>query len=266
MISDTLAMSAIGVRLEYGDRATRERLLAIERIDLKIREGEFVSIVGPSGCGKTSFLKIVDGLIQLTEGEISLPRARSGRDHAMVFQDASLFPWYSVLGNVAYGLACQGLPKKAAQERALAMIQLVGLSGFETKFPYQLSGGMQQRANLARALAVDPGLLLMDEPFASLDAQSRELMQVELQRICSRAQKTVLFVTHQIEEAIFLSDRVIVMSARPGRILADVSIELPRPRELETKRSPAFVGYVDQIWKLISRQLDGGFRTAGQAA
>ena len=266
MTSPASALSATGVRLVYRDRATREHLLAIDRMDLEITEGEFVSIVGPSGCGKTSFLKIVDGLIPLTEGNIELARSSHGRDHAMVFQDASLFPWYSVITNVAYGLVCQGVPRKAAQERALPMIQLVGLDGFEQKYPYQLSGGMQQRVNLARALAVDPDLLLMDEPFASLDAQSRELMQAELMRICSRAQKTVLFVTHQIEEAIFLSDRVIVMSARPGRILADLPIDLPRPRDLEVKRSPEFVAYADQIWRLISGQLMGSTAAAAATA
>lgn len=173
----------------------------------------------------------------------------------MVFQDSSLFPWYSVLSNVAYGLVCQGVPKKEAQERAMPLIRLVGLEGFERKYPYQLSGGMQQRANLARALTVDPELLIMDEPFAALDAQTRELMQAELLRIWSASTKTVLFITHQIDEAIFLSDRVIVMSARPGRVIADIAIDLPRPRSLELKRTPAFVAYEEQIWELISIQL-----------
>jgi NitT/TauT family transport system ATP-binding protein len=172
-----------------------------------------------------------------------------------VFQDSSLFPWYSVIGNVAYGLVCQGVSKKEAHSRAMPLIKLVGLEGFETKYPYQLSGGMQQRANLARALTVDPELLLMDEPFAALDAQTRELMQVELTRIWSQARKTVVFITHQIDEAIFLSDRVLVMSARPGTILADIAIDLPRPRDLEIKRTPEFVSYEDQIWRLIAKQL-----------
>ncbi len=173
----------------------------------------------------------------------------------MVFQDSSLFPWYTIIDNVAYGLVCQGVPKKEAQARAQPLIDLVSLSGFEQKFPYQLSGGMQQRANLARALTVDPEILLMDEPFAALDAQTRELMQAELLRIWSDAHKTVLFITHQIDEAIYLSDRVLVMSARPGRILADITIDLPRPRRLEIKRTPEFITYADQIWGLISTQL-----------
>jgi NitT/TauT family transport system ATP-binding protein len=161
-----------------------------------------------------------------------------------------------VIRNVGYGLVCLGVPRKEADERAMPLIRLVGLDGFEQKYPYQLSGGMQQRANLARALTVDPELLLMDEPFAALDAQTREIMQVELLRIWSQAQKTVLFITHQIDESIFLSDRVVVMSARPGRILADIPIELGRPRSLELKRTPQFVAYVDQIWKLIAVQLE----------
>lgn len=255
MTATEIALSARGVRLEYMDRATRVSMLAIERMDLDIHEGEFVAIVGPSGCGKTTFLKIVDGLLPVTDGEIVVGSGGHGRDHAMVFQDSSLFPWYSVLDNVAYGLVCQGVGKREAQDRARPYIDMVGLSGFQSKFPYQLSGGMQQRANLARALTVDPELLLMDEPFASLDAQTRELMQAELLRICAAAGKTVLFITHQIDEAIFLADRVIVMSARPGRILADIDIELSRPRELSVKRTAPFTAYEDQVWKLIASQL-----------
>jgi NitT/TauT family transport system ATP-binding protein len=255
MSDEALALRARGIRMEYRDPATRERLTAIERMDLDITRGEFVSIVGPSGCGKSTFLKIVNGLLPATEGEIEIHGSGKGQDHAMVFQDSSLFPWYSVIGNVAYGLVCQGVKRKEAYKKAMPFIRLVGLEGFETKYPYQLSGGMQQRANLARALTVDPEILLMDEPFAALDAQTRELMQVELIRIWSQARKTVVFITHQIDEAIFLSDRVLVMSARPGRILADIAIDLPRPRDLEIKRTPAFVAYEDQIWRLIAKQL-----------
>ncbi len=255
MLNEGLALSARGVRMEYRDRATRDRLVAIEKIDLDIAEGEFVSIVGPSGCGKSTFLKLVNGLLPATDGEIEVRPGAKGIPHATVFQDSSLFPWYTVIGNVSYGLICKGVPRKEAYERARPLIKLVGLDGFEAKYPYQLSGGMQQRANLARALTVDPELLLMDEPFAALDAQTREIMQVELLRIWSKAQKTVLFITHQIDEAIFLSDRVVVMSARPGRILADIRIELPRPRALELKRTPEFTAYEDRVWKLISSQL-----------
>jgi NitT/TauT family transport system ATP-binding protein len=256
MIADGLALSAHGIRMEYRDRSTREMLVAIEELSLDIPEGQFVTIVGPSGCGKSTFAKIVNGLLPATYGTIEVRKAKQGNDHAMVFQDSSLFPWYSVLTNVAYGLVCQGVSRKEAQERAQPLIKLVGLEGFEQKYPYQLSGGMQQRANLARALTVDPELLLMDEPFAALDAQTREIMQAELLRIWNASKKTVLFITHQIDEAIFLSDRVIVMSARPGRIIADIPIDLPRPRSLEVKRTPKFVAYEEQIWQLIARQLN----------
>ncbi len=254
-MQDGLALQARDVRMEYVDQATGERLLAIDRLDLDIQEGQFVSIVGPSGCGKSTFLKIVNGLFPATDGTIEIAAAAVGVAHAMVFQDASLFPWYTVLDNVAYGLVCEGVPRKEAQLRAKPYIDLVSLTGFEKKFPYQLSGGMQQRANLARALTVDPEILLMDEPFAALDAQTRELMQAELLRIWSEANKTVLFITHQIDEAIYLSDRVLVMSARPGRILADIAIDLPRPRELQIKRTPKFIEYADEIWGMISIQL-----------
>lgn len=255
MTGTVSALRARGVRMIYEDPTTHERLLAIEQVDLEIPEGEFVSIVGPSGCGKSTFLKIVNGLLPASEGEIDIARSTHGRAHAMVFQDSALFPWYSVLSNVAYGLMCQGIPRRAAQVRAQPYIDMVGLAGFESKYPYQLSGGMQQRANLARALTVDPEILLMDEPFAALDAQTRELMQAELLRIWTEANKTVLFITHQIDEAIYLSDRVLVMSARPGRILADIRIALPRPRELHVKRTPEFVALVERIWGLITPQL-----------
>jgi NitT/TauT family transport system ATP-binding protein len=251
-----LALQARGVKFSYVDQTTHEDLLAIERVDLDIPEGEFVSIVGPSGCGKSTFLKIVNGLLPDYQGEIEVLKPKgAGSAHAMVFQDASLFPWFSVLSNVAYGLRCQGVPAKAAAARAMPFIRMVGLEGFEGKYPYQLSGGMQQRANLARALTVDPEILLMDEPFAALDAQTRELMQAELLRIWSEARKTVLFITHQIDEAIYLSDRVLVMSARPGRLLADIPIDLPRPRDLRVKRTPAFTALADRIWELITPQL-----------
>ena len=255
MAAKDLIMSAKGIRVEYHDRTTKEAFLALESFDLDVVEGEFVTIVGPSGCGKSTFLKVVNGLLRASAGEIKLKAAAKGRDDAMVFQESALFPWYSVLDNVAYGLVCAGMSKKDARERAKPMIRLVGLEGFGDKYPYQLSGGMQQRANLARALTVDPGLLLMDEPFAALDAQTREIMQSELLRIWDQAKQTVLFITHQIDEAVYLSDRVIVMSARPGRILADIRIDLPRPRDLHVKRTPPFVAYEEQIWELIASQM-----------
>jgi NitT/TauT family transport system ATP-binding protein len=249
-----LALSARGVHMEYRDRTADSTLVAIDTMDLDVGEGEFVSLLGPSGCGKSTFLKIVNGLLKSTAGEIKLRSVTKGREDAMVFQDSALFPWYSVLDNVAYGLVCAGVSRREARLRAAPFIDLVGLQGFGGKYPYQLSGGMQQRANLARALAVDSSILLMDEPFAALDAQTREVMQAELLRIWNAAKKTVVFVTHQIDEAVYLSDRVIVMAARPGRIIADIRIELPRPRQLDVKRTLEFGRYEEQIWKLIASQ------------
>jgi NitT/TauT family transport system ATP-binding protein len=251
-------LEAMDVRLEYYQPRTDSRLLAIDRLSAGVEEGEFVTIVGPSGCGKTTFLKIVDGLLAPTAGQLLLDGrsiSQPGRDRAIVFQDSSLFPWYTVSRNVAYGLECQGVKGAEARDRAQPFIEMVGLEGFEHHYPYELSGGMQQRVNLARALAVSPELLLMDEPFAALDAQTRELMQAELLGIWNQAHKTVLFITHQIDEAIYLSDRVIVMSARPGRVIADITIEIARPRALGVKRSPRFLEYVDQIWNLIESQV-----------
>jgi NitT/TauT family transport system ATP-binding protein len=250
-------LQAIDVSMEYYQARTGHRMLAIDGLSIAIEESEFVSIVGPSGCGKSTFLKVVDGLCTPTGGKVLLDGrevSKPGRDRAMVFQDAALFPWYTVLKNIAYGLECQGMRPKQASERARPLISLVGLEGFENHYPYELSGGMQQRVNLARALAVNPELLLMDEPLAALDAQTRELMQAELLNIWSQTRKTVLFITHQIDEAVYLSDRVLVMSARPGRILADIEIEIPRPRDLAVKHSVDFLAYVDRIWKLLESQ------------
>ena len=210
-------LAARGIRLDYLRPRTTIRQAALQDVDLQVMEGEFLSIVGPSGCGKTTFLSVVDGLIPATAGTITVDGREvnaPGPDRAMVFQDASLLPWRTVLGNVVYGLECQRVPAREARERARHFIDMVGLSGFEQHYPHELSGGMQQRVNLARALVMDPQILLMDEPFAALDAQTRELMQEELLQIWLKARKTVLFITHQIDEAIFLSDRVVVFTAR----------------------------------------------------
>jgi NitT/TauT family transport system ATP-binding protein len=251
-------LEASDIGMEYFQPRTGLRLLAIESVSLTVEDGEFVSIVGPSGCGKTTFLKIVDGLIQPTRGQIRIDGhiiQQPGRERALVFQDSSLFPWFSVLRNIAYGLECQGVKGSEAQERVKPLLDMVGLTGFERHYPYELSGGMQQRANLARALAVDPDVLLMDEPFASLDAQTREIMQAELLDIWRQATKTVVFITHQINEAVYLSDRVIVMGARPGRVIADVRVDIPRPRQLDVKRSSRFTEIEDRIWSLIVSQV-----------
>jgi len=262
-------LQAIDVCMEYFQERTGSRLSAIDCLNLTIEDGSFVSIVGPSGCGKTTFLKIVDGLLEASSGELLLdgkPIKGPGRERAVVFQDASLFPWFTVERNVAYGLECQGVPANDARQRVRRFINMVGLQSFERHFPYELSGGMQQRVNLARALAVDPELLLMDEPFAALDAQTREVMQEELLNIWSQSRKTVLFITHAINEAIYLSDRVIVMGPRPGRVIADITVDIPRPRQLSIKRTPKFIEYEDQVWSLIEHQVKSSAEFSGQVA
>jgi NitT/TauT family transport system ATP-binding protein len=239
------------IRMSYERPRTGDHLVAIDGVSLNIPNGAFVSIVGPSGCGKSTLLLIVGGLLQPTSGTVTIdgrPVTSPGPDRAIVFQEASLFPWFTALRNCAYGLECQGVDRREAEKRARPLLKMVGLSGFEHHYPSELSVGMQQRANLARAIAVDPEVLLMDEPFAALDAQTRELMQAELLGIWAQAQKTVLFITHQIDEAIYLSDRVIVMSARPGRIIDDVTVGFDRPRSLDLKRTPAFSDLEQRIW------------------
>ena len=231
---------------------------ALRDVSLQVETGEFISIVGASGCGKTTLLRIVDGLRPPTRGEVWVdgrPVDRPGPDRGFVFQQDGLFPWRTVLDNVIFGLEVQGKSKGDARKRADTLIRLVGLNGFEQHFPHELSGGMRQRANLARALTIDPDVLLMDEPFASLDAQTREIMQSELLRIWRSNRKTVLFVTHQIDEAVYLADRVVVMTSRPGQVKAVVDVDIPRPRDLSVKRTPRFLELVDEIWKMIEEEV-----------
>lgn len=223
-------------------------------IVVDVADGEFVSIVGPSGCGKTTFLRIVDGLETFDAGVVSIDGrqvTKPGSDRAFVFQADSLQPWRTVWSNAAIGLEIQGRLNDTEREHVNRLLELDGLKGFERYYPRQLSGGMRQRVNLARALAVHPEVLLMDEPFAALDAQTREIMQTELLRIWSAAKSTVLFITHQIDEAVDLSDRVLVFGRRPGRIQEKITIDLPRPRDPSVKRTPQFTEYVGHIWSLI---------------
>lgn len=242
------------VAIIYRGKNEQEPVLACNGVNLEVEEGAFISIVGPSGCGKTTLLYAIDGLMPINRGEILVngkPIVGPGTDRAMVFQSAALLPWRTVWSNITYGLNLHHGLDGARNSRVESLIDMVGLRGFERRYPSELSGGMQQRANLARALAVDPDILLLDEPFASVDAQTREKLQNDLTRIWQRTQKTMVFVTHDIAEAVFLSDQVVVLGARPAQVRAMIPINLPRPRSPEIKLSPALQDYVKQIWHLI---------------
>ena len=252
-----MKLSARDVVIHHRRQRFGDMLLAVDGASLEIADGEFVAIVGPSGCGKTTFLNAVDGLLPITSGTLTLDGnaiAKPGRDRGMVFQQPSLLPWRTVTGNIVFGLELQGINKVDARSRARQYIDLVGLGGFEEAFPLELSGGMQQRVNLARALAVDPEVLLLDEPFAALDAQTRETMQLELLRVWNQTRKTALFITHDIVEAVYLADRVIVFTARPGRVKETLRVDIPRPRDLRVKRDPRFLEIETRIWESIREE------------
>jgi len=231
---------------------------ALRDVDLTVMRGEFVSLVGPSGCGKSTLLNCVAGITAYDSGTLTLDGAAirgPGVGRAVVFQDAALLPWRTVAANVAYGLAVQRRTTAAQRrQRVEALIGLVGLTGFERHYPAELSGGMRQRVNLARALATEPELLLMDEPFGALDALTREQLQLELTRICDERRCTVVFVTHDINEAAFLSDRVVVMTGRPGAVHSVVDVPLPRPRRPELRRTSAFAEVEGQLWERLHAQ------------
>jgi NitT/TauT family transport system ATP-binding protein len=232
------------------ERSTR----VLEDINIEIPERSFVSLIGASGCGKTTLLRIMHGLIAPSQGEIRIrdnvvKGTATGR--GFVLQQDSLLPWRTVIANVTFGLEIMAVPKREARERARKLLKIVGLEGNESSYPAEISGGMRQRVNLARALAVDPEILFMDEPFAALDAQTREHMQAELLRIWNIDRKTVVFVTHQLDEAVYLSDTVIVLASRPGRVKEVIQIDLPRPRDLSVKSTAQFGAYVQHIRNLI---------------
>ena len=260
----SIELVAREVWLEYGGAAGT---VALENIDLTVREGEFVSLVGPSGCGKSSFLNLVAGFLAPTRGTLLLdgaPIRGPGVDRGVVFQDHALFPWMTVEKNIGYGPRVNGVPKAEVERRVGELLDLIGLTRFASAWPKQLSGGMKQRVAIARALANRPKTLLMDEPFAALDAQTRRFLQDELLRIWDRTGTTILFITHSIDEAVLLSDRIAVMTARPGRIKEVVDVDLPRPRDensvsfLETRRHVA-EALRQEIEQSLSEQ-----ETAGQ--
>jgi len=240
------------------------KVVALQDISFEVQPYESLCILGPSGCGKTTLLRLLDCLIPRDRGEILLdgePVTAPRPDVAMVFQHFGLFPWKSLEENIAYGLTLRGRPKQEISQIVERYIQLVGLKGFEQSYPYQLSGGMQQRAGLARALAVNPSLLLMDEPFGSLDAQTRETLQEELSKILEQERKTMLFVTHSIDEAIYLGDRILLMSPRPGEIREILPVEIPRPRDITQVRShPRSVQLRAHIWEQLKRDANQNIR------
>src|SRR5438093_7677541 len=254
----TPALEVVGLRKTYARDGRTLEVLDLAR--LSVADGEFVTVVGPSGCGKSTLLHVLGGFIPANTGEIRVHGREvvgPGPDRGMVFQEFSLFPWRTVGGNVGWGLEVRGAP---ASERATVVdhyLELTGLSEFRNHLPSELSGGMKQRVALARVLAFDPEVLLMDEPFGSLDAQTRETMQEELLRLWERTGKTIVFVTHDIEEAVYLGDRVVVLTARPARIREDVVVDLPRPRDFAIRKSVAFLDWRNHVWDLVRSEAAG---------
>jgi NitT/TauT family transport system ATP-binding protein len=246
------ALQVSGLRKTYSKNGRELPILEID--GFSAHEGEFVTVIGPSGCGKSTFLHMLGGFIPAESGSIEVYGKRvtaPGPDRGMMFQEFALYPWRTVAGNVAWGLEVQGMDRKAIDETVANYLAMMGLSEFRGHYPAELSGGMKQRVALARVLAFDPKVLLMDEPFGALDAQTRETMQAELTRLWERTGKTIIFVTHDIEEAVYLGDRVVVLTARPAKIREEVKIDLPRPRDLTIKKSMACHEYRNYIWDLV---------------
>jgi len=254
-----------GLSKAFMDRNGEVAVQALEDVNLTVNDNEFLTVLGPSGCGKTTLLRCIGGLVPWDEGEIAIdgnPVRGPGQDRAMVFQSIALLPWASVLRNVTFGLELRGVHRSEANDTARELIELTGLRGFEKRMPNELSGGMQQRVGLARALAVDPDILLMDEPFGALDEQTRRLLQEELLQIWEETRKTVVFITHSMEEAVLLGDRVVLMSARPGKIEEIVPVPMERPRSANVdsvEGSKAFREVTTHLWsRLRDWQVDVG--------
>ena len=240
-----------GLSKEFSTFDDGAGVLALSDIDFEVLDDEFITVIGPSGCGKTTLLRIIAGLIPYDQGEITIDERRvtaPGPERAVVFQNFALMPWADVLTNVTFGLDVRGIDKAQSQAKARELIKLVGLDGFEKRLPKELSGGMQQRVGLARALAVEPRILLMDEPFGALDEQTRRLLQEQLLALWERERKTVVFITHSMDEAVLLGDRVMLMTPRPGRIKEMIDIPLPRPRTGEIEKSSAFLEIKEYLW------------------
>ncbi|MDQ7096400.1 ABC transporter ATP-binding protein [Desulfosporosinus sp. PR] len=232
-------------------------MVALDRTSFKVKEGEFITILGPSGCGKSTILRIVAGLEEPSSGKVYLDGHEvngPGSDRGMVFQSYTLYPWLTVEDNIAFGLKLKGTSRKQCKEVAQHYLELIGLSGFEKHYPIQLSGGMKQRVAIARALANDPEILLMDEPFGALDAQTRSIMQEILLKVWEESKKTILFITHDVEESIFLADSVYVMTARPGRLKENISVNLSRPRDYNIKGSSEFISLKTRLLELIREE------------
>jgi NitT/TauT family transport system ATP-binding protein len=247
-------IAIVGLCKQYGEG--RQRVAALDGIDLTIAPGEFCCIVGPSGCGKSTLLRILAGLDRATGGTIDVDAAGWPVANAMVFQESGLFPWMSVEKNVGFGLMTRGVAAADAQKRIDAALRLVGLTRFRRHYPHQLSGGMRQRGAIARAFVTDPAMLLMDEPFAALDAQNRIILQAELVRIWEETGKTVVYVTHSIDEALLLGDRTVVMTAQPGRIKEIIDIPFPHPRNvMELSATPAFGALKLAIWRILEAEV-----------
>jgi NitT/TauT family transport system ATP-binding protein len=251
----------------YENRRDKTRLIALRDVSLDVRRGEFLAIVGPSGCGKTTFINMINGFVKPLSGTISLggvPVKGPGPDRAMVFQDYALLPWRTVESNVAFAMENRR-PRPSAEEQAGRIrqaLEMVGLVGFEKSYPHELSGGMRQRVGIARALVTEPEILLMDEPFGAVDAMTREAMQAEFEKIIAQTRQTVVFITHSIDEAVTLGDRVVVVSNRPGRIKQVVDIDLPRSRfDGEVKTSPRFAELREHIWSLLADEALGARTT-----
>jgi NitT/TauT family transport system ATP-binding protein len=259
VLSAVRAAPLLQVRnLSKSFRRQNQFVTALENFNLTVEAGEFVAIVGPSGCGKSTFLHMLGGFEPIDGGNMLLDGtevSKPGPDRGVLFQEYALYPWRTVASNILWPLEIQGLPRAERLKTAERFMAMVGLTAFRNHYPNELSGGMKQRVALARLLALDPRILLMDEPFGALDAQNRELLQEELQQIWEKSRKTVLFVTHDIDEAIYLADRVIVFTARPGRIKADIRVELQRPRAIEIKKTRAYGEYRNQIWDLLREEV-----------